>query len=594
MCVKTDSGRALATGLLAWLALTGVSASAAPQSKAELAGVRVRVESPWPGEVLKGFAPLLVDLENSTGEARSVALQLEGIPPDPGTAMHRVVLEAGEARRVELLQRRFGRRSTFAGPYQDSYWPLPAQRLAVEVRAEGVASEREVLPAAGLGFVDSSLWYLVVGVLTPDPPGPVGEAQWSAWISTSKRRDEEGGNARLAAASFEDAPRTAAAYSGLDLLVVDASRAFPAPEVLAGALAWVRTGGSLLVFGCEAERLLAEPALAPWMEERFELRRDGPAVTWRCGHGTLSVDPGTPFEGARQKALVEWIARGRRSFVPRSGSAWNFIKMPAIPGLGEISHRGIVGLLVLFALIIGPLNFFLVKRSGRPGLLLLTIPFLALFCSALLLVYGIFYQGLGIQSGSKTLTVLDQRGHRASTVEGRLFFAGLSPGGLRPAPETLVFPTDASTASGFVEEWSPGGLVLSGDYAPPRRPTRHVLLADAASRLRLVVGEGEVENALDERVEELVLLDAEGRWHRLAAPLAAGGRGALVEADPLDPDVRRTLEAFFATWRRDEEFLPRGSYLARVERSPFQDDLGLGGTERRSAHWILGILEEGG
>ena len=80
-----------------------------------------------------------------------------------------------------------------------------------------------------------------------------------------------------------------------------------------------------------------------------------------------------------------------------------------------------------------------------------------------ILTYGVLHQGIDIKAASRSLTILDQRNHNATTVEQRTTFVGLSPGdhGLK-APAPHHFAADAC------EYWSGCcAIFLIGALAAP-------------------------------------------------------------------------------------------------------------------------------
>jgi hypothetical protein len=256
-------------------------------------------------------------------------------------------------------------------------------------------------------------------------------------------------------------------------------------------------------------------------------------------------------------------------------------------------------MLVLFALLIGPVNFILVKKLGRPSLLLVSVPAIALITSLGLVAYGVLSQGLDVKVVTRSFTLLDQRLHRASTVELRNLFAGGSPGpGMRPAEGSTCFVNG-------MHDWrdellaidQSDGTLLGADYLPVRRPVSHALLSDGAARGRLEVavdgGELTITNGLGARVETLLLRAADGGYLRLLQPLEDGARARLAPfSPPTDAEFFSAVKAIRAALLGEaEDALPPGTYLARLEASPFTDDCGLELVTRSGEHHVLGVLE---
>src|SRR5262249_27261670 len=91
---------------------------------------------------------------------------------------------------------------------------------------------------------------------------------------------------QVARAPFEGMPRRHGGYSSLALVVLDPEGGMPSEAQLAPLVAWVRTGGDLLVMGAGArDAARAVPELAAWMEPRFETEHLDEGSAYRCGLG---------------------------------------------------------------------------------------------------------------------------------------------------------------------------------------------------------------------------------------------------------------------------------------------------------------------
>jgi hypothetical protein len=572
-------------------------------------GFEARVWSPWPESVQRGWAPIFVELRNELELERSVELEAScsdwgaerevrtslRIAPGASAALEVLVPMGGVYNNAFVVLLRCDGESTYFGDTVGSGSPNPGYRqvlLLGEREPEAGAVERwsEALSTASIAGESTMIRVLGPGLTvttsgagTPSAPNDVDVAH----------------------APFAGMPRHHAAYSSLDLVVLDPAGGLPSEAQLDALVAWVRTGGDLLVLGAEA-RAAAEsvPALAAWMEPRFATK-DPAGSAYRCGLGRLFVgEVACELGDAPCVAWVRAILDADASLTPKSGG-WRWDRlMPAIPGLARLPYRTFAGLLTLFALVIGPVNFLIVRRRGQPVLLLLTIPAIALFTTAALLVYGILFQGVDVKCASRSVAVLDQRAHRSACVEARQFFAGLAPAaGLALGPGTIVhaMPPDGShiTRQRFEVALEPGPL-LSGDFLPSRKATDQVLAVERAERARLDLrsdgGAWRVDNNLGAGVEALVVRDPEGVLHRVEGPLAPGASAALRRLDDVAAGVA-ALEALRGHPRAltpvglpAEEVLPPGCYLARLAASPFRDDCGVETRELASEHLVLGVL----
>jgi len=303
------------------------------------------------------------------------------------------------------------------------------------------------------------------------------------------------------------------------------------------------------------------------------------------------------------------ILDGNAGLVPKQGSWRGDGLTLSIPGLARLPYRSFAGLLMLFAIVIGPVNFLTVRKRKNPVILLLTIPAIALVTTVALLAYGIYFQGVDVKTASYSVAVLDQREHRSACVESRQFFAGLAPAaGLALGPGTIVhaWPLDGSYSSWNRKRYEvelEGGALLAGDYLPSRRATSQVVAVERAERGRLDVKRSgnalAVDNNLGVGVKHLTVRDPEGRFFVFDGNLAPGASAELQVAERLeeldvaiDQILTRTLPLtdHRLTFEPAKRAIPAGCYLAELERGPFRDDCGIEMSELAGAHVVLGVL----
>jgi len=403
------------------------------------------------------------------------------------------------------------------------------------------------------------------------------------------------------------------AYTSLDCVLVDTSAGLPVGERLDALLAWVRLGGTAIFFGKQRELLLEKQAdWAAWTSGRFRLTPDDEGQarrgvrSWLVGQGRLILlDDSEPFSTSRGRALInEFVHDGDRSldWVPSPDGS----RVPAETGKGffaKLPLRTLTALLVLFALVVGPVNFITVRRLKKPMLLLLTVPGIALLASGGLLAFGVFHQGLDVKSVSSSWTLLDQRADQSSSAEARTFFAGSTPGtGLRLGSGTSCYSEDLQAhwgrrpSSGHRMDYTEGTL-LSGAFLPVRTPVREIFLVDRTARQKLVVKEESdcvvVENALSTTIRHLVLRDSRGRWFLHEGQLESGSTIRLEPSSEAEDDALMQ-GALWRIWRfRSSQVLPPGTYFAKTDAPPFLDDCGIEMREIAGTHVLVGVLDIG-
>jgi hypothetical protein len=590
----------LAFGLLVPLAHAG------DETQRFAPGFEARVWSPWPETVQRGWAPIFVELRNEFAFERSIEIEAScgdyGAERKVRTALR---LEPEASATLEVLV-------PLGGMYTNDFQVLLRCDDGLAYFGDTVGSSsansafRQVLllseraPEAGAveRWSEALSTTVIAGprrvVYTP------GGAPTLATSGTPPPNDVD-----VAHASFAGMPQHHAAYSSLDLVVLDPEGGMPSVAQLDALVAWVRTGGDLLVLGEYArDSALAAPFLAAWMEPRFETK-SAAGSAYRCGLGRLFVGDG-PGD-LEYGPYVDWAREmldAHASLTPSNGPWRGAPSLPSIPGLVRLPYRAFAALLILFALVIGPVNFLAVRKRKNPVLLLLTIPAIALLTTVALLAYGILYQGIEVKSASNSVAVLDQREHRSACVEARQFFAGLAPAaGLALGPGTIVHavPPDGSYGGSrkrFEVELEQGTL-LRGDYLPSRKSTDQVLTVERAERARLDVrrsSEGlHADNNLGVSVSSLIVRDPEGTFYLLEGPLGPGASAELRSPDALAlsaalDDSRGDTLALTPLALSSTDAVPPGCYLAHLERSPFRDDCGIETNELAGTHVVLGVL----
>jgi hypothetical protein len=610
--------------------LLAVALALSPQQ--EKKHVVVTASSPWPSSVSRGYAPVHVELTNLDERPLEVELEFKH------EGMKRQVSLHGWAKLRPLANESFDFTVPLLG--------VALSDLRLHVTA---ASDRSIVPVGGVArdraqrqilFVpddpdvtrasggSTNEWCVAlktaVDAETPAQPNPRGHSFVGASIGGS---GPSGMTIVRGSAMFtfknvaavgvpaDALPIDAACYTSVDAVAIDLDRAPLRPEAQDALLAWVRMGGRLALFSDSWQELPRRlPGVAEWQEPRFQLN-SGPlwSVTRHGAGRILCASRECPANESFGHVFYELVSADDWSVPLRaetSSMAWpSFAK---IPDVGAIPRRTAMAALLLFVFVIGPVNAVFVRRMRRPTLGLVTIPAIALVATLLFVAYGIFRQGLDVKSASLSLSLLDQRQRRATTIELRELFAGLDPGGgLRPAAGTLVSPFPSQEP---LEEGRPVGVGLRDEsdtedfliegsssprlyrsFLPPRVESRQVLLADAAARQRLALHrKGDrlvVENGLGVAIEKILLCDDQGNLHA-AAGCPAGGEVELEpQADPISRESHNDLGLAVHDALPGSDGLPPGSFAARVARSPFADATGLELHEVRGAHFIVGILD---
>jgi hypothetical protein len=266
-----------------------------------------------------------------------------------------------------------------------------------------------------------------------------------------------------------------------------------------------------------------------------------------------------------------------------------------IPGVAGIPARAYLSILVVFAIIIGPINYWFLRRRRQQVLLVLTTPLISALFIVLLAGYVMAGEGLGVRGRAVTFTMLDQaRRQSATRTSASLYAAGMTPGGgLRFARDVAVFaigPEGSGSRDRYTLDLTEAQRFSSG-VIQARSPANIEQIAFRPARERVTFtpeGSGwSAMNGLDATITALVYRRGNTAY-TLTGPLAAGGKGVLTldkgAAAALVPGELPLSSRFSHLFAHQ----PDGSYLAILDRSPFWDPGVSTIDERGSFHLVIG------
>ncbi len=363
-------------------------------------------------------------------------------------------------------------------------------------------------------------------------------------------------------------PNTAISYSGLDIVAVPLKTLQSLPsETREAILNWTQTGGNLLVYevgengyeNADLRKLVGTDrttVVADWKKCDPSRRHQIPVrqfdqygnetvvggnveaeLKWAAAEQTFAVRsyglghlivfaanpfPGSPhdwawlFDSARMTEIGRWA--NRLGANPRNESAdfYQFL----IPGIQSVPVYSFLFFITLFAVVIGPINYFVLARRNQLNALIITVPALALLTSLALFVFSAVSHGFSVKGRTRSLTVIDQ-GMQSSVVMSRLsLYAGMTPSnGLKFSPETVViplWPREVEFEGGSVD-WTQTQHLTNGFLRARTKTQYHTLLAQA-ERGRLTVESPSndvirITNGLEWELDLLVVGDDAGKLY---------------------------------------------------------------------------------
>lgn len=278
-----------------------------------------------------------------------------------------------------------------------------------------------------------------------------------------------------------------------------------------------------------------------------------------------------------------------------------------IEGLGKAPVTMFVLIILAFAILVGPVNFLLLRRKKKPLLALLTVPILGFGTTIVILAYGIFHDGFGVRGVVKSCTILDQARHEAVSVNVSTLFAGMAPSDMTMEPDSLLLSLRSCYDNDqWVDRWNwdANRNRLDGGILPSRTMTPLLAVQQGPVRERLTVRRSgdTLELLLDGGIEpigDVVLRDLEGQhW--------AGQDGVLRRVSNAEGQrMFETLRSRSADARVQEAAIvrpvrvpfgvpqwgQRGTYATRVVAAPWLDDHGITVDYDQQQHFVFGRMQ---
>jgi hypothetical protein len=301
-----------------------------------------------------------------------------------------------------------------------------------------------------------------------------------------------------------------------------------------------------------------EEVVAPDSPVRKRLSDDWFAVR-NVGWGTVAAyqthfsdRPRAYRESDTTAALRFWV---RRSWTHRHGTDPRYDN-PAfsdwlIPDVGMAPVLEFEFLITLFVIVIGPLNYWLLKRAKRLHLLVITVPAFAALVTFALLSYGVLADGLADRVRSMSLTYIDRGAKQCSTWNRLSYYSAFAPRhGLSFPVDSQVYSIEPGDDDGYSTpatvrnlrlDWTGEAQQLSRGWLNSRTPTQYLVIEtrqgvrglELTPSSESVAGKSHFEAPL-----ALVLaLDTDGRWLR-ADDVAARGKFTLHEVTEEEAKTR--------------------------------------------------------
>lgn len=401
------------------------------------------------------------------------------------------------------------------------------------------------------------------------------------------------------------------AYSRYMVVMLSEDELRDAPLAVDAALRdYVAAGGLLVVLG-KGDRM---PQLGPaWTQATTSdwKTQGGNADALGIGLGELELSTTNDLARFDTDDWESWVDRSsqktrlRAARLDASGAEG---RLPMLETL-KVPTRGLLGMMLLFTLLIGPGNILVLSWLKRRMWLLWTIPVIAFAFAGAVLAYSILSEGIKPRAKTVAITLLDQTTRQAVTVGMTGYYAPLTPGdGLRFSDRTLITPQNGDSGY-YGNSGRPrtldvtNGQHLSRGWIVARVPAHFDLRTVESRRERLEISrdaEGglSVVNGLGLPIKQLLVADEGGQRYE-AGPLPAGDAGQLKPLAKDRPSAKSHTAVSEQGWsavnqinKDPEDYVQPGQYIAILDNASFAEP-GLAGLgEHETTGIVIGRWEE--
>ncbi len=214
-------------------------------------------------------------------------------------------------------------------------------------------------------------------------------------------------------------------------------------------------------------------------------------------------------------------------------------RFPVVSDFG-VPVRGLFLLMIVFAIVIGPVNLIVLSRKKRRIWMLWTVPVISLTTCFAVFLYATFSEGWNRYIRTEGLTILDQRSNRATSIGLTAFYSALTPGdGLHFGYETELIPQIFNaTPIPRTVDWTHDQHLGRG-WIAARVPAHFKVRKTEVRRERVTVRRGEgarlnIVNGLGADIDQFWLADTDGTIY-FGRSISAGSEAELEPRQEMQP-----------------------------------------------------------
>ncbi|GEP40856.1 hypothetical protein [Brevifollis gellanilyticus] len=388
-----------------------------------------------------------------------------------------------------------------------------------------------------------------------------------------------------------DLPEDWRGLSGFDFLMISGSEwQMLKPGQQLAVMQWVRFYGKLHVYNANSSATPAGLGLPEGFENNKKDHSMGKLqiIPWD-GKSLDAVETVSRYHGMGNRVKELTAEYSYRASGAASEPTWGLLN-----ALGERSFASwqVIVFLVIFGILVGPVNLFVLAPSGRRHRLFVTTPLLSVGASVLMV--GVILMQDGVGGAGARLVVIDIEPEEALAyvTQEQVSRTGVLLGGgfevKQPALiEPLALPDSPwvklkSNSATQPAQLSQNGSLRSGNFFQSRAEQGQILRTAVSTRARLELKAGlpadaapEVISALGFTLEELFYVDANGMVWRSSTAVATGKQVKLVKSDAaaLRSSLHKLAELSDGAQRSGlsrlmNGTLPRQTFLASAEAAP--------------------------
>ena len=445
-------------------------------------GISIEILCPWSQLPASGFCPVRAEVVNGSSSAQDWTITFTTEPNL--TSRVNVGVPAGERRAFDLfvpmasLASTQARYSAISGTIEGGGIEGGKARFHFSQPYRGNVSTAFVLMSkslatASMGKVETAL---STGILRPTSAAPLHDvrfppAQYSP--GANQKRDLTASPAELSELPIDS--RTLSGVTGFWLSAADWEKSGAGFRTMVRQ--WVAGGGQLFV--AHEGALPALPGLP---------RGDG--AERPLGLGKVSFIPLQSGELPVAETAKQIAALDGAPMPPSAADFTDDWPLRDVVGLPALNVPVIIGFVLVFAIVIGPVNFMVLAPAGRRQRLFLTVPAISAVASAGLTGLIFITDGLGGTGARNVLLVLMAGEPNAIIVQEQVVRNRLLLSRSFEVPESAAVSLIANERRDESDALMREGSRFHGDWFRSRSVQEHWLRLDTPTRAQVVLQKG--------------------------------------------------------------------------------------------------------